>query len=420
MFKRLITLASALLLAACASYPPPGGSSASSPVRYQPTRFADLPGWDAPLAGESLAALRASCRSLQGKPQWQGACSAAAAVDAANPQAVRAFYEQRFMPWQLSESGKDSGLITGYYEPLLAGSRSKSAQTPYPVYGVPADLFVLDISAEQRAQPQLVARRGSGNRLQLVAGKSVAGPGEIQITLADFITDSRTRALKGRLDGNRLLPYYTRADIDAGKGVASMPVLAWAEDETELFFLQVQGSGRIQLEDGSFIRVGYADQNGHGYKSIGRWLVDQGQMRLEDVSMQSIKAWIAANPQRRAELFAANPSYVFFKQLPANDSGPLGAMGVPLTGGYSVAVDPRYIPLGSPLYLATTWPLDGTPQPLNRLVHAQDTGGAIRGGVRADFFFGFGAEAGMYAGRMKQSGKLWLLLPKGMTPAANP
>lgn len=418
MFKRLITLAGSLLLAACASYPPLTTSTAQ--VQYRSVRFADLPGWSAALAGESLTTLQDSCRSLQGRPQWQGICTDSRAIDAANPQAVRSFYESRFTPWQLSDSGKDSGLITGYYEPLLAGSRSQSSQTPYPVYGVPTDLYVLDISQEQRAQPQLVARRGSGNRLQLVPGKTVAGDGEIQITLADFVTDNRTRALKGRIDGNRLLPYYTRAEIDAGKGRDKMPVLAWAEDETELFFLQVQGSGRIQLEDGSFLRVGYADQNGHGYKSIGRWLVDQGQMRIEEVSMQSIKAWIAANPQRRAELFAANPSYVFFRQLPSNDHGPLGALGVPLTGGYSVAVDPRYIPLGAPVYLATTWPLDGNPQPLTRLVHAQDTGGAIRGGVRADFFFGFGAEAGMYAGRMKQSGKLWLLLPNGMTPAANP
>ncbi|SCK07429.1 murein transglycosylase A [Vogesella sp. LIG4] len=418
MFKRLITLASTALLAACASYPPL--TTSTSQVRYQSAQFADLPGWGGPLAGESLTALKASCRTLQGRPQWQGICADSGSIDAANPQAVRSFYESRFTPWQLLDSGKDSGLITGYYEPLLAGSRSKSAQTPYPVYGTPADLYVLDITAEQRVQPQLVARRSSGNRLQLLPGKSVAGSGEIQISLADFVTDNRTRALKGRIDGNRLLPYYTRAEINAGKGNDKMPVLAWVEDETELFFLQVQGSGRIQLEDGSFIRVGYADQNGHGYKSIGRWLVDQGQMRLEDVSMQNIKAWISAHPQRRAELFAANPSYVFFKPLPANDSGPLGALGVPLTSGYSVAVDPRYIPLGAPVYLATTWPLDGTPQPLNRLVHAQDTGGAIRGGVRADFFFGYGAEAGMYAGRMKQSGKLWLLLPNGMTPAAAP
>jgi len=186
MIKRLITLAGSLLLAACASYPPLATSTAQ--VRYQSVRFADLPGWSAALAGESLTTLQDSCRSLQGRPQWQGICTDSRAIDAANPQAVRSFYESRFTPWQLSDSGKDSGLITGYYEPLLAGSRSQSAQTPYPVYGVPSDLYVLDISQEQRAQPQLVARRGSGNRLQLVPGKTVAGDGEIQITLADFVT----------------------------------------------------------------------------------------------------------------------------------------------------------------------------------------------------------------------------------------
>ena len=288
-----------------------------------------------------------------------------------------------------------------------------------PCTGVPADLRVLDASAAQLGAEVLVARQGAGNRLQVVPGKTRAGAGEVLVYPKDFVVDSRTRALKGRIDNGRLLPYYSRAEINAGKGINTAPVLAWAEDDTELFFLQVQGSGRIQLEDGSYVRAGYAEQNGHGYKSIGRWLVDNGQMKLSDVSMQSIKEWIAANPARKQELFNANPSYVFFKTLPADNNGPLGAMGVPLLGGYSVAVDPRYIPLGAPVYLSTTWPLDGAPRPLNRLVHAQDTGGAIRGGVRADFFFGFGTEAGLYAGRMKQSGRLWLLLPRGMQPAAN-
>ena len=420
MLKTFLPLSALLLLAACSTVSPPSGSAASSSVRYQQARFSDLPDWGSSMAAQSLEGLRLSCRTLQGRPAWKDICAEAASLDAANLPAVTRFYENRFTPWQISEQGKDSGLITGYFEPLLAGGVQQSAQTPFPVYGVPADLRVLDASAAQLGAEVVVAKPAGGNRLQVVPGKTRADAGELLVYPKEFVIDSRTRALKGRIEQGRLRPYYTRAEINAGKGVNTAPVLAWVENDTELFFLQVQGSGRIQLEDGRYLRAGYAEQNGHGYKSIGRWLVDNGQMKLSDVSMQSIKEWIAANPGRKDELFNANPSYVFFKTLPADDNGPLGALGVPLLGGYSIAVDPRYIPLGAPVYLSTTWPLDGPAKPLNRLVNAQDTGGAIRGGVRADFFFGFGTEAGLYAGRMKQSGRLWLLWPRGLQPQANP
>jgi membrane-bound lytic murein transglycosylase A len=158
------------------------------------------------------------------------------------------------------------------------------------------------------------------------------------------------------------------------------------------------------------MRIGYADQNGHPYQSIGKLLVERGEMKLEQASMQGIKAWGANNPDKLPELLASNPSFVFFRELPNGLSGPLGALGVPLTGGRSIAVDPRFIPLGAPVFLATTQP--NSPAPMNRLVMAQDTGGAIRGGVRADFFWGFGVDAGELAGRMKQRGRMWVLLPK--------
>ena len=181
----------------------------------------------------------------------------------------------------------------------------------------------------------------------------------------------------------------------------------------EFFFLQIQGSGQIQLESGERIRVGFAEQNGHPYRSLGRHLVERGEMTLDQASMQSIKAWAAANPQRLQEALNHNASYVFFRELPAA-GGPSGALGVPLEAGYSIAVDARYVPLGAPVFLATTYPL--SPQPLERLVLAQDTGGAIRGAVRADFFWGTGAEAGTLAGRMRQQGRLWLLWPRGEAP----
>jgi membrane-bound lytic murein transglycosylase A len=183
----------------------------------------------------------------------------------------------------------------------------------------------------------------------------------------------------------------------------------------ELFFLQIQGSGRIELVDGRQIKVGYADQNGHPYVSIGKKLIEMGEMKLEDASMQGIKAWGEKNPGKLMALLELNPSYVFFRELPENLTAPLGALGVPLTNEYSIAIDPKSVPLGSPVFLATTQPNSAIP--LNRLMLAQDTGGAIRGQVRADFFWGFGEKAGAQAGRMKQQGRMWVLFPKGGEPS---
>jgi len=210
------------------------------------------------------------------------------------------------------------------------------------------------------------------------------------------------------------VPYLTRAELEARDGNGA-PVIAWVEDPVELFFVQIQGSGQIELASGERIRLGYGDQNGHPYRSMGRFLVDRREMTLDQASMQNIKAWAAANPRKLREALDANPSYVFFRES-AHTSGPVGTLGVPLTAGYSVAVDPRYVPLGAPVFLATTWPL--STQPLERLMAAQDTGGAIRGAVRADFYWGSGSEAGALAGRMRQRGRMWILWPRGETPPA--
>jgi len=184
------------------------------------------------------------------------------------------------------------------------------------------------------------------------------------------------------------------------------------EDPTEAFFLQVQGSGRIILEDGSLLRLAYANQNGHPYRSIGRWLVEQGELSLAQASMQGIKQWVANNPQRRDELFHQNPSMIFFKELPSSTKptdGPIGSLGVPITAGRSIAIDPRYVALGLPVFLYTSLPNSG---PIARLVMAQDTGSAILGPHRADFFFGSGPAAGELAGRMRAEGEMVLLLPR--------
>jgi membrane-bound lytic murein transglycosylase A len=233
------------------------------------------------------------------------------------------------------------------------------------------------------------------------------------VDLAATTPDVRNMRLRGRIEGRRLIPYFSRAEIDARGTQFPAPVIAWTSDPVELFFLQIQGSGQIRFDNGDRLRVGFADQNGHPYRSMGRYLIDRGELPLEQASMQGIKAWAAANPSKLQEALNSNPSYVFFRELTPTD-GPTGALGVPLTAEYSLAVDRRFVPLGTPVYLATTMPL--SEEPLQRLMAAQDTGGAIRGVIRADFYWGTGPDAGALAGRMRQQGSLWLLWPRGEPP----
>lgn len=294
----------------------------------------------------------------------------------ADPADQRRFFESAFEPRQvIAGDGRTEGLLTGYYEPLLRGSRNRDDRYRFPVYGVPDDLIVVDLG---ELYPELKGAR-----------------------------------VRGRVVGRKLLPYWNRADIDAGRGAPAGRELVWVDDAVELFFLQVQGSGRVRLESGGLLRVGYADQNGHPYRSVGRLLVERGELTVDQASMQGIKAWGARNPDKLPSLLGENPSYVFFRELPAGDGGPPGSLGIPLTDGRSLAVDPRVIPLGAPVYIDSTWP--GTAAPLRRLMVAQDTGGAIKGPVRADFFFGFGDAAGEQAGRMRQPLRLWVLLPRTET-----
>jgi membrane-bound lytic murein transglycosylase A len=237
------------------------------------------------------------------------------------------------------------------------------------------------------------------------------------VDLASVAPETANIRLRGKLQGRRVVPYPSRAEITAGDLLAGQELL-WVDDPVDAFFLQVQGSGRVQFPDGTQVRLGYGDQNGHPYRSIGRWLVDRGELTLDQATMQGIRAWIARNPARARELLDANPSYVFFRELPLGDpaAGPVGALGVPLTPGRSVAADPRYVPLGAPLVIATVDPASGAP--LVRPVLAQDTGGAIRGPLRFDYFWGFGAAAGDNAGRQRHDVRAWLLVPRGSTPEA--
>jgi len=370
-----------LLAAGCAQLPAPEATPCPCPrppkpppdARYEPAAFADLPGWaQAPHAG-SVRAFAAGCSRLANARALQAACEQARALPAGDDAAARDFFERSFSAYAIvAPEGAAEGQITGYYEPVLEGGRTRSARFSRPVYGLPEDLVVVDLAAQY---PELRGMR-----------------------------------LRGRLNGRRLEPYYSRGEIEGRNGSFAAPVIAWVADPVEFFFLQIQGSGQIQLESGERIRVGFAEQNGHPYRSLGRHLVERGEMTLDQASMQSIKARAGASPQRLQEALNHNASYVFFRELPAA-GGPIGALGVPLEAGFSIAVDARYVPLGAPVFLATTYPL--SPQPLERLVVAQDTGGAIRGAVRADFFWGTGAEAGTLAGRMRQPGRMWLLWPRG-------
>jgi membrane-bound lytic murein transglycosylase A len=344
------------------------------------SQWSMLPDWPSLDLSPSWHALQQSCHAFRFKAKWMAVCAAAAQVDESDSAAQRTFYEAWFRPYQIfNPDGSDHGLITGYYEPLLKGSRHMSEHFCYPIYGPPEDLLEVDLSD---AYPQLKGLR-----------------------------------LRGRLEGKKVVPYFNRAEIDAGVSLLQGHEIFWVENPIDLFFLQIQGSGRIELEDGQRIKIGYAEQNGYPYASIGKKLIEMGELKAEDASMQSIKRWADANPERLFALLGQNPSYVFFRELPDTLSAPLGAMGVPLTNEYSLAVDPHTIPLGVPVFLSTTMP--NSIEPLNRLMYAQDTGGAIKGAVRADFFWGFGELAAIRAGSMKQSGRLWVLFPKGMEPTLN-
>jgi len=345
-----------------------------------PAKWSDLPGWSDDDVGAAWPPFIASCRGMAGKAHgagWKRVCDLARAADGKPGHDPRRFFESQLKPYAIQAAdGNASGLVTGYYEPLLRGSRARAKGFEQPVRGVPDDLLTIDLSA---VFPELRGKR-----------------------------------VRGRLEGNKVVPYWSRGEIAARGDKLPARTLLYVDDAVELFFLQVQGSGRVTLTDGSMTRLNYADQNGYPYQSIGRILVERGELKLAEASMQGIQAWARANPERLDELLNSNPSYVFFREAPNSKEGPVGALGVPLTAGRSIAVDPRSVPLGVPVFLATTRP--NSNQALNRLVLAQDTGSAIKGAVRADFFWGFGKEAGEQAGRMKQSGRMWLLLPSEDAP----
>ena len=384
---RGVALALGLLVTACAPTTPPP----RPPERLilSPVAFADLPGWTVDDPAAALPALRASCARILAGPDdrpvgpegiggrvsdWRPACAAIAAGTSDAAGARRAV-EAAFRPWATSGVERPEGLFTGYYEAQLRGARHPDARHAVPLYRRPPDLVDVDL-------------------------------GQFRDTL-------RGERIAGRVEGGRLRPYPDRGTIDRGALAGRGLELLWVDDAVDAFFLQIQGSGRVTMADGSVIRVGYDGQNGHPYVAVGRVLIQRGIMTPEQVSMQSIRAWLAANPTAAPDLLRENPSFVFFRELTGD--GPVGAQGVALTPGRALAVDPRFLPLGAPMWLDVEDPRVAGDR-IRRLVVAQDTGGAIRGPVRGDLFWGHGAAAEDAAGRMRSQGRYWLLLPAGVSP----
>lgn len=335
--------------------------------------WSELPGWPEPGLASAWPALLAGCARLPARdPRWAAICEDAALLGEVDDGIARAFFETRFAPFEtVAEDGRRDGLITGYYEPLLQGSLERSARYRYPIYRPPEDLVSVDLGA---LYPEL-----------------------------------RNRRVRGRLEGRRVVPYFERAEIENGETPLAGNELLWVDDPVALFFLQIQGSGRVRLDTGEELAVGYADQNGHPYVAIGRKLIEIGALKPEEVELSTIRDWLKRNPAQAARVMNANPSYVFFALRDPDLPGPLGSLGVPLLRERAIAVDPRHVALGTPVWLETTLP--GETAPYRRLVFAHDTGGAIRGPVRADLFFGQGEEAERRAGRMKQSGRMYVFLP---------
>lgn len=392
-FRRsLVVLFAAVAICGCMP-PPKPPISAAAPVTLTRTSFSDLKGWNTSDPANALAAFLRSCGVLTqiapGLPlggaayagtvaDWRDVCAQAMAVARSDNSAARTFFAAAFVPYRVSQEGSE-GLFTGYYEPELKGSRTRHGRYQTPLYGVPSDLVTVDLG--------LFRDMLKGQRL---AGRVIAG---------------------------RLAPYPARADIERD-GVPAK-ALFYVDDPVDAFFLQIQGSGRIVLDDGSIVRAAYGAQNGRPYTAIGAILVQRGELKREDVSAQSIRSWLLSHPAEAPALMDQNASYVFFSEAAIGDPalGPLGTQGVPLTATASLAVDPAVHVLGVPVWLESSAP-DADPAKPDRafdaLLVAQDTGGAIRGAVRGDVFWGFGGTAGSTAGRMRSQGRLSVLLPRAV------
>jgi membrane-bound lytic murein transglycosylase A len=380
--------------------PAPTPPAAPPLLRLHSVRFGELESWAQSDPRSALQAFRRSCVVLAAKAddaplggvnyagtagEWRQVCNTAALASTETPGATRVFFESEFVPYRVAP-GSGAGLFTGYYEPQLRGSRTRHGSYQTPLYGVPGDLVNVDLGL--------------------------------------FRDNLRGQRIVGKVTDGRLIPYATRAEIETAGLREATPIL-FVDDPIDAFFLQIQGSGRVVLDDGTVVRAAYAAQNGRPYTAIGAILIQRGEMSLEAVSMQSIRAWLLAHPAEAQQLMNTNASYVFFAERPIGDPllGAAGAQGVPLTPEASLAVDLTVHALGVPVWLETTAPDPDTTRPtriFHRLLVMQDTGGAIRGPVRGDVYWGYSADAGSIAGRMRSEGRMTVLLPRSVASRLGP
>ena len=375
------------LLAFVCTLLPTAVPAVAEQVSLRQIRFADIPEWHEDRHIAALETFARTCPRLTksrkplriaGKSISPGAmkrvCRAAVRLgNTADDNSARDFFERYFEPVSVVVNGSPKGLFTGYFEPEYDGSLTPSARFKVPLYRRPPDLVRFH-------------------------GGSGSGPAY------------------GRKVGGRAQPYLDRREIERGGLRGRGLELVYLASPVDAFFIHVQGSGRVRLPGGGVMRVGFAAKSGHPYTAVGKVLIDMGAIRREDVSMQTIRAWLEANPGKVRDVLWRNRSFIFFRRLGGADPslGPPGAAGVGLTPGRSLAVDPRHYSYGVPLWLETTLPIDdsGETVPYRRLMIAQDTGSAIKGAIRGDVFVGTGADAGAVAGRMKQTGRLIALMPR--------
>lgn len=368
----------------------------STGLSYSPASYTDLPGWQDADIFSAKPALVQSCNKLMSLPEnrrlpgaaiggrvadWREGC--AALLPAQTPAEIKHALQEHFGVLEVSFRGETRGFFTGYYEALLKGSRERTARYHVPLYMRPADLVMVDLGA--------------------------------------FRSDLEGRRIAGSVENGRLQPYPNRAAIEGGALMGRALEVLWVDSAVDAYFLHVQGSGRVKMPDGSLLGIGYAAQNGHANRLIGRHLIETGAIERANISGQAIRAWLKDNPGEVQKVLNTDPSFVFFREL-ENGDGPYGSANVPLTAGHSLAVDRKHLPLHAPVWLSASYPNPQAPEapslPLNRLMVAQDTGGAIQGEIRGDVFWGFGDEAEEIAGRMNNAGRYWLLLPKELAARA--
>jgi membrane-bound lytic murein transglycosylase A len=363
--------------------------------QYVPVAWADIAGWREDDHLAAYKAFRISCKSIaeQRKPpsdpkalgtSLREPCRAAKATDISDAARARAFFEEHFLPLKISRLGETDGFVTGYYEPIIDGSRTQSDVYNVPIYRRPSNLFVRGFTQ---------------------ASTSLPNKGEVF----------------RKIGRRKLVPYYDRAQIEDGAIAGRGLEICWLKNQTDLLFTQIQGSARIHLEDGSTVRINYDAHNGYPYTAVGRILIDRGIIPKDQMSMQRIREWMDQNPDGANELRRQNRSYVFFREVHLSDKDEaVGAQGVPLTPGRSIAVDKALHVYGTPFFIEGELPIESEQSrtPFRRLMIAQDTGSAITGPARADLYFGAGAEAGRVSGRLRTNMRFVIFVPKSLDPAA--